>query len=410
MIATVGLTSKQKRCNHQKDDESPLYRSGGRRRRPPSTTTLPTSPSIGHTNNLQSPAALQRNTYRTDHRESEALGPRAQEDFEKSHFVGDLSPEGIFLATQSPPNSSDSAVTDGVGVWLSGKAPVNERRYDSIAPARGSQSRPVYWPDPVVSRLSPSHLEEQCLAVGPSDSDFTKLSEIYWKEVHPLFPVLDPESYGAMPKPSPEMSILNQTICLAASTSWNARRYLKLTTYASCESRKEFAGDILLAVLTSLNLGVIKDKLVLVQVYSLLSFFTQFSGDRHRSAELCSRAVSHAQTIGLHLQTAHRKNNEFLERVFCCVWALDRLNAAFLGRPVIIHERDLGRDLNQSIQRQDASFQLLLRTILLLDKVIESYRPHTSEKELNWEGAYPNFEDVVGSAGAYRVNPNLMGE
>jgi len=33
-------------------------------------------------------------------------------------------------------------------------------------------------------------------------------------------------------------------------------------------------------------------------------------------------------------------------RVFCCVWALDKLNAAFHGRPVLVHERDSAREEN----------------------------------------------------------------
>ena len=211
------------------------------------------------------------------------------------------------------------------------------------------------------------------------------------------------EFYTGLPDSSIVKALLNHSMCLAATTSSRARVHIT-------RCRKEFVEDLLQAILTSLNYGVVKDRLVLVQVYASISLFTQFLGDHHSSAEFCSRAVCHAQTIGLHLETAHHKDNDLLERIFCCVWALDRLNAAFLGRPVQIHERDLGRDLLQTIKHQNPCFRLFLHTILLLDKVIDSYRPKAHGTELSWTNNFPSFEDTVVSAGAQLVQTNLMGK
>jgi hypothetical protein len=149
---------------------------------------------------------------------------------------------------------------------------------------------------------------------------------------------------------------------------------------------------------------------VLIQVLALLSFFTQLSDNRHSSAELTARAISYAHTVGLHLQTnTSRKDHIYVTRLFCCIWALDRLNAAFHGRPVLMHERDFGRNLESCFQQQEGCFQLLLRTVSLLDKVIELYRPTADGSEVSWESDFPTFEELLLTSGALRVKSNLLG-
>jgi len=51
------------------------------------------------------------------------------------------------------------------------------------------------------------------------------------------------------------------------------------------------------------------------------------------------------------------------------------MNAAFNGRPVLMHERDLRKDLTCCFEEQEPCFRVFLKVIELLDKVIDLYRP-----------------------------------
>jgi hypothetical protein len=206
-----------------------------------------------------------------------------------------------------------------------------------------------------------------------------------------------------------------QAICLAASFVPRARLHLNLRSTGdeqpSPRVPSDFATEVSLALRTSIDLGLIKDKFVLIQLLALLSLFTQLSGDCHSSAELTSRSVSYIHTIGLYLDTQNnRKDDELATRLFCCVWVLDRLNAAFHGRPVLMHERDYGRNLEACFQQQDAIFQLLLNVVLLLDKVIALYRPNTDvDSRKGWESDFPLFEELLNHSGSARASAHILG-
>lgn len=338
--------------------------------------------------------------------------PRHDQDAgDDPHFIGDLNPEGIFLADASPTTTMCSA-EDPAGIWLERKAvdgvtsrvlrlPLNQRHSSSLYSSNRMTSR-VFLP-----------YEAECLCVLPQQEDFEALQRIYLEDVHPLFPALDLEKLPPAHDVSPTQIMIKQAICLAASTSPLAKNHLTIQS-PSGESRlrspNEFATQVSLALRTSIDLGLIKDKIVSIQVLALLSLFTQLAEDRHSSAELASRAVSYIHTTGLHLDTQkNRKDHDFVTRLFCCVWVLDRLNAAFHGRPVLMHERDYGRDIELCIKSQDPTFQLLLKVVLLLDKVIALYRPCADENKRSWETDFPSFEDLLGTIGPIRAGAHLLG-
>jgi hypothetical protein len=245
----------------------------------------------------------------------------------------------------------------------------------------------------------------------PDEADFQELYRIYLEDIHPIFPIIDQEEFDSIPVGSPDGVLLRQAICLAASANPVAKDFLKFDSEATpFPSRTEFIREIVFTIRTSLNLGLVKDKFVLIQVLSLMGLFTQFADDRDVSAELTASAISYCHTTGLHLRS--KDNPEYLSsssRLFCCTWALDRLNAAFHGRPVLMHERDFDKDLEACFSEQEPCFQLFLRTVLLLDKVISLYRP---EKDVivSWEHDFPLFEDLVERSNALSVKSRLLGK
>ncbi len=117
------------------------------------------------------------------------------------------------------------------------------------------------------------------------------------------------------------------------------------------------------------------------------------------------------QSLGLHIkgqQAEHRDPHS--TTLLCCVWAADRMNAAFNGRPVMMHERDLRKDLQHCFELQEPCFSLFLAVLPLLDKVIELYRPLSNFGDApSLTGEFPAFEDVVLQCGGSRIGTSALG-
>ncbi|KAK2772529.1 hypothetical protein FQN52_004908 [Onygenales sp. PD_12] len=330
-----------------------------------------------------------------------------EEDEDEARFVGDLNPEGIFLAATSPESTASSS-NRGVGVWLSRRAADSAKRKLSRFTLDEVRPYSVNGPESMISSVIRPCLEDQCLRLLPSKTDVAELTTIYFQEIHSIFPVLDKENYFSMVADSPAKVLLTQAICLAASANKKSKAFYSLATNR-LNSHDEFAGQLSSAIKMLLDFKLVKDKIVLIQVLALLSLFTQLSGDSHSSAELTSRTVSYVHTTGIHLQThMDRPDHKYVTRLFCCVWVLDRLNAAFHGRPVLMHDQDCGRDMEVCFKEQEGCFQLFLRVVLLLDKVIALYRPIPGGDIMSWDHDFPTFEDLLQSSGATSIGSPLL--
>ena len=136
---------------------------------------------------------------------------------------------------------------------------------------------------------------------------------------------------------SPTRVLFMQSLCLAVATNPVAQPYLRLpSTESGLLTPKKFAASVSQAMLTSLDLVGSHNMIASIRALSTLSLFSQLSNDDHSSAEYCARAVSYVQTLQIYLSTSRfRSDHQAVTRLFLCVWALDRLNAAFHGRPVL---------------------------------------------------------------------------
>lgn len=120
---------------------------------------------------------------------------------------------------------------------------------------------------------------------------------------------------------------------------------------------------------------------------------------------LFSQAVHYALSIGIHLvgSGAQDERSKEAETLYCALWALDRMNAAFHGRPCLLHERDTDRNLEECIAAQEEpGFRLFLNVIIMLDKVIALYRPRSSHDDTV---VLPVFESMIIDAGADKAPP-----
>jgi hypothetical protein len=123
-----------------------------------------------------------------------------------------------------------------------------------------------------------------------------------------------------------------------------------------------------------------------------------------------SRAAHQLNTLGLHIpMNESDEDYDQMQALFCCTWALDRLNAAFYGRACIIHERDIGWDMDECIRNQDPPFRLFLMVTRLLDNVIGLYRPTQKITEEPLFIDLPIMEQMIIDAGATKVSSPLLG-
>jgi hypothetical protein len=177
-------------------------------------------------------------------------------------------------------------------------------------------------------------------------------------------------------------------------------------------SRQEFCACLSNSVLTTLDAGLVADRVWLTRLSAALSLYTQPTNAEEADipALLNSRAVHQMHTLGLQMAVddGHEKA-DIIRTIFCCLWALDRITSAFYGRACLIYERDVGWDLEDCIRRQAPPFRLLLMIISLLDKVINLYRPGT-RRENPPLIELPIFEQMILDAEASRTSSSCLGK
>ncbi len=318
-------------------------------------------------------------------------------------FIGDLNPDGIFLAATSP-DATRGDVNDSIGVWL--------RRTSQTAPISSqSPSNLFYRSGSLVQKILVPMLEQECRSTIPPPAKVEALTKIYFEKVHPIFPVIDDEAYRNLDARDPGCILLKQGMCLAASKNFAARPHLIIEDSSPLLSCREFGERLFGAMRISVEMDLISNKIVLIRALVLMSQFGDHPISEDISSQLCGRAVHHVQSLGLHLKRQQEYHRDLCSTtLLCCVWAIDRMNAAFHGRPVVMHERDLSQDLESCFKQQSPCFRLFLRVIQLLDKVIDLYRPLLNSGEqpvLNLD--FPAFEDVVLRCGASAVGTSALG-
>lgn len=312
----------------------------------------------------------------------------------------------MFVEATGSASIRETSQKGDVGIWLSSA---------EGAASQGSQfvtSRPP----PIMDQFLLPFVREHCLSCLPPEKDYRKLKHVFLQKIHPIFPVI-PEAALAGSSESPSDIVLRQLVCLAAAPDPTMAQHLRLKNRGSdVISCQDFMQSLSSAVRAILETSVIPDRVLHVRALVMLSLYTQPSSTEEADlpAQLGGRAIHHIQTLGLHLLRYESDNGEDFETLFCAVWALDRINAASYGRPCIMHERDIGANLDRCIKRRPPCFRLLLSVCQWLDQVIELYRPGASAEASGLEKiAYidlPVLEAMIVNADALKVPTSLIGQ
>lgn len=297
---------------------------------------------------------------------------------------------------------------------------------------------------------------KECLTIYPPDEDFAVLHRIYCEKVHPLIPVLKdadlqrasttpmspspaptgsgnatagaagtsaspaktPTSQSSYPAHPPQTAftasifptVVKQIIALSAATTDGeaAAAHLRLEPNGPLLTPREFHHRLTDAVSTILDADMIPHRFDYIRATILLSFFYQPSAevDRNKPSFLCTQAVHHFQTIGAHLLGYRPEQpDDDVERVFCALWALDRMASVLYARPCMMHASDIGKDPEQCIANQPPCFRLFMSVILWLDKVINLYRPRQPFVMID----IPVYEALILDAQAEKLPSMLLG-
>ena len=321
-----------------------------------------------------------------------------------SRFVGDMNPEGIFIEATSPHSSRDRSIQGGVGVWQS---QASDKPYPSSSPTK--QTSTVRQ---TIQDLFRSHVQVSCLPCRPAATEYAALSRIYHDKLDPLFPAVS--RYLTQP-PDDEITriVLQQVVSLAAASDPEAAPHLRLQNQDKLLGRSEFSAHLSCAIRVTLDAGFITDRYALTRILLVFSLYMQPTCPEE--ADLPARAFADAthqmHTLGLHLAADENKEgSQSIRSLFCCMWALDRINSSLYGRALLIHERDIGWDLDAGIAAQDPSFRLFLMIVGLLDKVIDLYRPKNMNLQESVVVELPILEQMIIDAGATKVSSAILGK
>ncbi|KAF2432812.1 hypothetical protein EJ08DRAFT_584845 [Tothia fuscella] len=300
-------------------------------------------------------------------------------------------PEAVLQAQERDPNPQDHEC----GYW--------------ILPAKGrtgsTTKSNTLETDNQALQTYPSLVD---VSVLPPKEHLDSLLQIYFTYIHPILPVVDQERPGRRRNGALLSPMLLQAICIVASRHGSACDHLILPTLSSLMEPREFAKRLYKSINAALNAKLEKDRIVLIQVHTLLSLYVEGTDGAEQASLHLVQAVHGAHTLGMQFGRSRADNRaEYVDGLFWCLWGLDRLNSTTAGRPVMVHDRDNRIDsplFNPQVKY--TPFGVWLQLTNLLDKVIAYYRPHNDSACTGWEEEFPGFEDMLGSS-ADQLDPSI---
>lgn len=233
------------------------------------------------------------------------------------------------------------------------------------------------------------------------------LVNIFFRRIHPILPLLDEEDTVWRFKNHTIYPPLLQSICLVASKDHSALPFLCLGSNEAVLPLKIFSQRLYQDTLKNVPSRQVGKRITVIQILALLSLHEWGPSGSEDSSLNLVQAIHHAQTIGLHLRRPEKEPGLQLKALFWTLWSLDRWNSAIHGRPIMIHDRDLGQSATDAIPLFEPPFRVWLHLANNLNQVIESYRPamhDNSEKQPE----IPSFEEIVDLSNSWDTSAEIL--
>jgi hypothetical protein len=300
-----------------------------------------------------------------------------------SRFIGHLRPEAVLQEQERDPEPQEHEC----GYWI--HTP-KRNRHTNAPPS-------VLEPDQQALEI---YLSLVNVSILPPKLHLESLLQIYLSYIHPCIPIVDQERPGRRDDGALLSPMLLQAICIVASKHEHSRIHLVLPGSTDPLEPREFAKRLYKSISAALNAKLEKDRIVLIQVHALLAMYVEGADGAEQASTHLSQAVHGAHTLGMQFGRARADDRaEYLQRLFWCLWGLDRLSSTMHGRPVLMHDRDnrLESPLTNPAIKYTA-FGIWLQLASTLDQIITYYRPNMDPSCTGWEEEFPGFEDMIGDS------------
>jgi len=365
-------------------------------------------------------------------------------------FLGDLNPEGVFVeATMTEVSKIAPVEAEGdarLGIWGTSDAELVDRHpRDTVASTVAAQDLqraphlvlPCVLPNgesktiiPVTDAMAfakyaaEAFVKELESVVRPSEGDWAALKTIYITKICPIFPIFESPTLDSISSQTTSLvaGLIRASVCLAAASDALATPHLYLQKPVSgpwdrrseSVSYAEYSRTLVNFIKEGVKMLPTKESVQLVnkiRIMALTCIYWQPEPDsRTEPLDFYAGLASMVHTYGIHLkEMADTSNSEGIGRgdvgrLFRCLYALDRITSALVGRPLMFHNYDLLM-IPQSDKNDSPSFKLFMSIIMLLDKTINLYRPHAKEDHID----VPVLERLILDAEAHYEPDGLIG-
>ena len=313
-------------------------------------------------------------------------------------FVSDLNPESTLLNRPVPATNYRQKQPNGdIGVW------VDRKEWDTLVKQKNDAANNVTH-DPAVNQSLGYNQRPRSDALGP-------LINIYFNKIHPILPLLDETEFrtnhaeGTIPEP------LAHAMCLVAAKDAEAVPHLKLSDSLATVPPRQFCSVLHATIASALRMPVRCEKTTLIRILALTSLHTEGPEGAEEASIWLSQAIHYGQTLGIHLgqqASTPAGSDMVMKRLFWCLWALDRTNAATNGRPIIMSDVDIAIEPFGPGESGFPGFEAWLKIAHLLNKIIDFYRPTTDLNVCGWEGDYPTLEEIIDEVQGWELSVSAL--
>ncbi|EME47128.1 hypothetical protein DOTSEDRAFT_165938 [Dothistroma septosporum NZE10] len=300
-----------------------------------------------------------------------------------------MNPATTFLQRNNPNSTSGETrigPNEDIGIW------VDKREWDALLRQKNEASEEA---------SSAAQLNNY----KPHPTVLAPLIDIYFRKIHPIFPILNEEKirngHARVTTPEP----LAHAICLVAAKDPEATPHLRLSESAVPLAPREFCSRLHASVMAAIRVPSRYEKITLIRILALASLHAEGQDGAEEAAMCANQAMHYTQTLGWHLgqQTDVASGDDLTtKRLFWCLWSLDRINSCIYGRPIMMSDIDIAIETFEPGESGYPAFEVWLYITRLMNKIIHFYRPGNPPSVTGWEEEhYPSFEEAVDEGQAW---------
>lgn len=317
-------------------------------------------------------------------------------------FIGDLNPVVLFVGDGSTRLMRGRAHQRDVGVWLDRENEFIENGENAYHEELSSSS----------TRYQMSRQKRHSGRPGallPPRQTQEALINIYFRRIHPVLPLVHEEDFQVQFRNGTVSPYLLQAICLVASKEGEAEPILRLGDRAETMSPCRFSNLLYDDLCHAITMRLERQRMTLIQILALASLHASGPKSFEDASLYLAQAIHHAHTVGLHfLKCGPERHEKPLVTLFWCLWSLDRWIAAIHGRPLVIHDRDLGQQLTDVIDLFDSPFRVWLSLASIMGEVMVVYRPTLDAPVDENKPEIPRFEELIVRCQAEDISLDQM--